>query len=232
MSAPAAIRPPTLVELAGAQSDDGFVRPAWRGRVHLLALIVACPLTVVLAIRSDGARARAGVIVFAAGVCSMLAVSTTYHRWVHSPRRRAAWRRADHATIFAAIAGTFTALALVSLRHTWLIPLLVCMWTAASIGAAVQITGWRHADRVGAVMYIASGWAGVLIVPPLLRVGGVVPVALLLGGGLLYTVGAAGFSRRWPTLRPETFSYHEVWHVFTVAAAGVHLAALWIVATA
>ena len=45
----------------------------------------------------------------------MLAVSTTYHRWVHTIRARAAWRRADHAAIFAAIAGTFTALALTSL---------------------------------------------------------------------------------------------------------------------
>lgn len=161
----------------------------------------------------------------------MLAVSTTYHRWVYSARGRAAWRRADHATIFAAIAGTFTSMALVSIRLGWLIPLLVCMWTAAAIGAAVQLTGWRHAGRVGAVMYIASGWAGVLIVPALLRTGGVVPVALLFAGGVLYTAGAFGFSRGWPVLRPATFSYHEVWHVFTVAAAGVHLAALWMLAT-
>ena len=57
------------------------------------------------------------------------------------------------------------------------------------------------------------------------------PVLLLAVGGLLYTVGAIGFGRRWPTLGPNVFSYHEVWHAFTIAAAGAHLAAIWIVAT-
>lgn len=128
-----------------------------------------------LAIEANGARARAGVIVYAVGLCAMLAVSTTYHRWVHTLRARAAWRRADHATIFAAIAGTFSAVAL------------------AILGTAAAI-------------------------------------ALLLAGGAAYTVGAVGFGRRWPTLRPATFSYHEVWHAFTIVAAALHLAAVWTVA--
>ena len=57
------------------------------------------------------------------------------------------------------------------------------------------------------------------------------PVLLLAAGGLLYTVGTIGFGRRWPTLGPKVFSYHEVWHAFTIAAAAAHLAAIWIVAT-
>jgi len=28
-----------------------------------------------------------------------------------------------------------------------------------------------------------------------------------------------------------TFSYHEVWHALTIAAAGLHFAAVWTVAT-
>ena len=42
--------------------------------------------------------------------------------------------------------------------------------------------------------------------------------------------GAIGFGHQWPKLRPSTFSYHEVWHAFTVAAAGLHFAAVWVVA--
>jgi hemolysin III len=47
----------------------------------------------------------------------------------------------------------------------------------------------------------------------------------------MYTVGALAFRRKWPTLRPATFSYHEVWHAFTIAAAALHLAAVWVVVT-
>ena len=206
-------------------------RPLWRGRLHLYALMLAIPMLVLLAIESSAADARASVIIYAAGLCSMLAVSTTYHRWVHTVRARAAWRRADHATIFAAIAGTFSALAMSSFSAGPTIALLVIIWGAAAVGAAFKVFSVHRASRLGAAMYIAIGWAGVAIVPAVWQRGGPIAVGLLLGGGVLYTVGAVGFGRKWPTLRPATFSYHEVWHAFTIAAAGLHFAAVWTVAT-
>jgi hemolysin III len=205
-------------------------RPTWRGQLHLLALTVVVPLFVVLAIQAAGARARAGVVVYAVGLCSMLAVSTTYHRFVHTIRARAAWRRADHATIFAAIGGTFTALVLATVGNALAITMLIVVWFAAAVGAVVKAVGYRHADRIGGVLYIGIGWSCIVLVPALWSRMGVVPVVLLIVGGLAYTVGAAGFARRWPTLRPATFSYHEVWHVFTLVAAGLHLTAVWHVA--
>ena len=206
-------------------------RPTWRGLVHTLALLAAIPLLVRLSIVSNGARSRAAVIVYATGLCSMLAVSSVYHRWVHSLRARAIWRRADHATIFAAIAGTFTPLALSTLGTRAAIAVLISIWAAAATGAGVKLMRFHRADRIGAVMYVAMGWAGLVLVPAVWHQRGALPVGLLVGGGVLYTVGAAGFRHQWPTLRPTTFSYHEVWHVFTIAAAGLHLAAVWTLAT-
>ena len=206
-------------------------RPSWRGRLHLVALGFALPMLVVLAIEASGARARAAVIVYSVGLCAMFAVSTTYHRLVHTVRARAAWRRADHATIFAAIAGTFTALALTSLDTRLAVALLIPMWGAAAVGAFVKAAGLRRADRIGSVMYIATGWAGFVLAPAVWQRGGPFAFALLLAGGILYTVGAIGFGRQWPRLRPATFSYHEVWHAFTIAAAALHFVAVWTVAT-
>jgi hemolysin III len=206
-------------------------RPTWRGRLHLISLWSAIPLVLALAAKTDDARSRAAVIVYAIGLCSMLAVSTIYHRWVHTIRARAAWRRADHATIFAAIAGTFTALAVTSLSTGPAIAALALVWGAALAGALVKVTSFHRADRLGVVMYIATGWAGLALLPATWRHGGALAVGLLLGGGVVYTVGATAFGRRWPTLRPSTFSYHEVWHAFTITAAALHFVAVWIVAT-
>lgn len=100
---------------------------AWRASV---------PLIIGLAIESDGARARGGAIVYAVGLCAMLAVSTTYHRWVHTLRARAMWRRADHATIFALIGGTCTALALSSLTTRAAVALLVTIRITPAGGPA------------------------------------------------------------------------------------------------
>jgi hemolysin III len=206
-------------------------RPSWRGRLHLIALWSAIPLIVALAIASDGARSRAAVIVYGVGLCSMLAVSTVYHRMVHTIRARAAWRRADHATIFAAIAGTCTAIALTTLGTGQAIAMLVIIWVAAAVGAAFKVVRFERANRLGVVMYITLGWSGVALVPAVWHRGGATAVGLLLAGGVVYTVGAAGFGRQWPTLRPSRFSYHEVWHTCTIAAAGLHFAAICTLAT-
>lgn len=206
-------------------------RPSWRGRLHLIALWSAAPLLGVLTIQANGARSRSAVIVYAIGLCSMLAVSTTYHRWVHTLRARAAWRRADHAAIFGAIAGTFTVLALTSLDTGPAIAMLIVIWGASATGALFKVASFHRADRLGAVLYIAIGWAGLLLVPAVWGHGGALAVVLLVAGGVVYTLGAVGFARRWPTLRAATFSYHEVWHASTVTAAGLHFAAVWIVAT-
>jgi hemolysin III len=206
-------------------------RPSWRGRSHLLALIAIVPAFIVLIVLADGPAATAGVSIYAAGVCAMFAVSTTYHRFVHTLRARRIWQRADHATIYAAIAGTYTPLCLVAMPRTWGIPLLVFIWLGGAVGATIKAVNWRHARIVGAVLYIGLGWAGLSVVPSMLDRSGLWPVLCLLAGGILYTVGAIGFAKHWPRLRPSVFSYHEVWHLFTVAAATTQLVAIWPVVT-
>ncbi len=208
-----------------------LVRPSWRGWLHLVALGSALPMVTLLAVAANGARARAGVIVYGVGLCAMLAVSAAYHRGVHSARARAAWQRADHATIFAAIAGTSTALVLTSLPNLFAIAMLIVVWGAAAGGATAKVLRFEQAGRTGAFMYIGLGWFGLVLLPAVAARGGAVAAGLLIGGGMLYTVGAAGFRRQWPTLRPATFSYHEVWHSFTIAAAAAHFAAVYTLAT-
>lgn len=203
-------------------------RPSWRGRLHLITLAVAAPLCALVAFDAHDTRARVGVVVYAAGLCSMLAVSTTYHRWVHTIRARAAWRRADHATIFLAIAGTTTPLCLTLGSPAWQ---LAVVWAIALVGVLAKATGSRPGHQVGNVLYIANSWAGLVILPALWASGHVAASVWLMIGGVIYTGGAFGFARRWPTLSPSVFSYHEVWHTATVAAAGAHLIAVWMITT-
>jgi hemolysin III len=68
------------------------------------------------------------------------------------------------------------------------------------------------------------GWAAVIISPALIAHLDGPQLALMATGGVIYTLGAIGFSRRWPDLAPHRFGYHEVWHTMTVAAGGCHFA--------
>ncbi len=208
------------------------LRPMWRGRVHELALTVFAPAVLVLLVSVDGSVGmRIGIGVYAVGLCSMLLVSATYHRWVHGLRARCAWRRADHATIFAAIAGSATPIVMCALPGVVGFVLLGAIWSAAVIGAGCKLGRWWRGDRVGSMMYALTGALCAPAVPALWLRDGSGPAVLVAAGGAMYLVGAACFALRWPMLRPTVFSFHEVWHVFTVVAAGLQLTAIWILAT-
>lgn len=205
-------------------------RPRWRGAVHLIALCVAVPaLTLLIAMARDG-RTRLGVAVYAVGLCAMLAASTTYHRWVHNLRARAAWRRVDHAMIFAAIAGSVTPIILLTVDSVRGIVLLVAVWSIAAFGAALKLGHWHRGDTVGSVLYAAVGVLGGIAIPALWSQAGAVPGLLFVASGALYGLGSWWFARSWPRLAPAVFSYHEVWHLLTVAAASTHFVAVWSIA--
>lgn len=71
-------------------------------------------------------------------------------------------------------------------------------------------------------MYIAIGWIAVWVIPQIHNVVGLLPVVLYVAGGLVYTVGAVMFFMNRPRLSPDTFGFHELWHVQTVVAAALH----------
>jgi hemolysin III len=206
-------------------------RPSWRGRVHMLGLFVSIPALVMLIVFADGVRATLGVSIYAAGVCAMFVASTTYHRWVDHLRARAAWRRADHAMVFAAIAGSATPVVLIVMPSGWGIGLLAVIWAVSVVGAVFKFGPWSHGNSTGSALYAAVSALSALALPALWTRGGVTPAILYLGSGAMYIFGARWFSKTWPRLRPAVFSYHEVWHVFTVGAAALHFAAVWAIAT-
>lgn len=206
-------------------------RPSWRGRVHMLGLFAAIPALTLLIVFANGARATVGVSIYAAGLCAMFAASTTYHRWVHGFQARASWRRADHAMIFAAIAGSTTPIVLIAMPTGLGVSLLTVVWTVAVIGAVFKFGPWRRGDTIGTALYAAVSGLAALALPALWVRGGVLPAVLYLVSGSLYIFGARWFSKTWPRLRPSVFSYHEVWHVFTVVAAAAHFGAVWSIST-
>ena len=206
-------------------------RPSWRGRVHMIGLFAAIPAVTLLIVFANGARATVGAAIYAAGVCAMLAASTTYHRWVNDYRARAAWRRADHAMIFAAMGGSATPVVLIVMPSAWGIGLLSVVWAMSVAGAVFKLGRWHRGDAIGAALIPTVSGLAALALPALWVRGGVVPAMLYLLSGSLYILGALWFGKTWPRLRPAVFSYHEVWHVFTVAAAAAHFASVWAIST-
>jgi hemolysin III len=205
-------------------------RPVWRGRVHLLAAVVATPAALALFLMASGPLAKAAVTIYAASLIGLFAVSASYHRLARTERAVKWFRRVDHSMIFVLIAGTYTPLCLLALPPAWGIPLLVVVWIAAIGGVITKMTMLgRKPGSAGSWLYIVIGWAAVVAVPALITSLDALQLVLLALGGLLYTVGAVVLGKRWPDPIPHVFGYHEVWHAMTVAAGGCHFAVVALV---
>ena len=195
------------------------------GWLHLSAALLAAlglPALVAEAQASDSSRHLLGAIVFGATAILLFGASALYHLRPASPRARL-YRRLDHAMIYLLIAGTYTPLCLVPLWSTRVGPaLLSIVWILALAGILLEVLTREVSRRVATGIYLALGWVGMLATPVLLEA---VPLALLgwmLLGGVLYTIGAVLYWRKWPRGRPGIFGFHELWHVFVIAASASH----------
>jgi hemolysin III len=214
------------VPAAATLDRHGLRKPRLRGRIHRAAFYASLPAGFVLVTLAPGARAKVACAIYALTLVALFAVSSTYHLGRHTEEQRTRWRRADHATIFLLIAGTYTPFCLLVLSGTAATVELAIVWTGALAGVAIKL--WRvDLHVVSGFMYIGLGWVAVVTLPAIARGLDTPGTVLLVTGGVLFTLGALVLATHRPNPWPRTFGYHEVWHAMTVLAATCHYVAIF-----
>ncbi len=202
------------------------VKPRFRGVAHLGAFLAAVPVGVLLVLQTRSGVAQVGAAVFAASVAFMLGCSSLFHRRRWTPARMRWIALLDHAGIYVLIAGTYTPFALLVFHPGWRLPILAIVWGGAL--AATLRRGIRpHAPPwVAAATCLAFGWVSVVVLPQIVERIGLGPTALLVVGGIAYTVGALVYTRRKPDPFPDTFGYHEIFHALVIVAVACQYTAV------
>jgi len=194
------------------------VKPRLRGWLHAGTLPVALVAGFVLVALGPTREARLAAVVYAVTSGLLFGISAVYHRGVLSPRTREVLHRLDHANIYLIIAGTYTPFALLALDAPAGVVVLGVIWTGAIAGVLFRVL-WIGAPRwLSTALYIGLGWTAVFVLPQLVKGAGVIAVALLFLGGVLYTAGGVVYAMKRPDPSPRWFGFHEVFHAFTVAA--------------
>ena len=205
-------------------ADANAQRPALRGYLHLAAAFAAVAGCVALILLADSARAHVGGAIFASSLILLYATSATYHRMRWGRRMRSLMKRLDHSMIFVLIAGTYTPFCLLTLNDAWGISLLSVIWGIAGAGVLLKMVWPGAAKALSVTLYASAGWLGVVAATELADWFAVVPLALLVLGGVLYTVGGFVYAVGRPNPFPRVFGYHEVFHVLVVAGSALHYA--------
>jgi hemolysin III len=209
-----------------APSTPAKVKPRLRGVSHELAFYASILATLWLATAAASGRPRLVAIVYGASLVILFGTSALYHRPMWSPPARARMRRLDHAAIFVLIAGSYAPMGLLALPPASGHRLLAFAWGGCLVGL-LKATLWPHSPRwITAASYLAVGWAAVVELRAMGAVLGAFGSALMLAGGICYSVGAIAYARKRPDPWPATFGYHEIFHALVVLAAGLHFGAL------
>jgi hemolysin III len=194
--------------------------------LHAWAFWFALAAAVMLIAVAPDARARIAAVIYGVGLCALFGASAVYHRWHGNPRWKPILRRIDHSTIFVFIAASYTPISLLVLDEPLREVVLASVWLGALAGVAMSIA-WINAPRVlVALCYVAVGWVAVVALPQLFSSRGLGMPLLLLGGGILYSLGAAAYATKKPNPWPRTFGFHEVFHALVIAAALLHFVAI------
>ncbi|MEX1177663.1 MAG: hemolysin III family protein [Nitriliruptor sp.] len=211
--------------LARSASTHRFVdrpHPTTRGWLHLAAAVVAVPGAAVWTALAPPGRPRLAVAAFAWGIAAMFTGSALLHlrRWSVVVTERLV--RVDHTGIYLAIAGTGVALALLGFDGDTGRVLLVVAVAGAALGIIAEWLPFAPPRGFSNTVYLTLGWVPVVLLPWLVRSSGWGTVALLLGGGVAYTVGAIVVGLQRPDPVPGRFGYHELFHLLVIVAVALH----------
>ena len=148
--------------------------------------------------------------------CSMVALytmSSVYHGLKPGLAKKV-MQVIDHCTIYFLIAGSYTPIMLCSMVPKYptigwgLLALVWCLAILAAVFTAIDLHNYRVFSMI---CYIGMGWSIIFFIPQLLEVMPRQGFALLLAGGIAYSVGAIlyglGKKRKW---------MHSIFHVFVV----------------
>ena len=158
------------------------------------------------------------IIVYGVGLIATFLASAFYNMtpWEDI---RPVLRRIDHAAIYLKISATYTPL-VVMIGSLSAYVILATVWALAVFGMVRKLFFWQTPGRLGAVLYLIMGWLSVAIIWQMVSILPTTATALIVAGGLLYSIGVIFYS--WKGLK---FS-RAIWHGFVVAASACFYAAI------
>ena len=210
MAAAIGTRYSTVEELANGLSH---------GLGALLSLVGLAVLVTFAALRGDPWKI-VSFSIYGASLLLLYLASTLYHL-LRSERAKTLFRMFDHGAIFLLIAGTYTPLALVTLRGPWGWTLFGLNWAFALAGFILTIFYFGRFRALNIGIYIGMGWLVLIAAKPLVEqmpVGGILWLGI---GGVIYTVGVPFYA--WRSL---PFN-HAIWHLFVLGGSVCQFISIW-----
>lgn len=181
--------------------------------------ITATVLCVVFAAVHHNVYGVVSGAIFGATMIILYTMSSIYHG-LRPNMAKKVFQIFDHCSIYLLIAGTYTPFALCVLRqHSatlgWSI--FGIIWGLAVLGIILKSIDIKMFEVISFILYIGMGWCIVFTAKIVLGIIGTIGFALLLCGGIAYTVGAVMYC-----FTSKLRYIHSIFHIFVVIGSLCH----------
>jgi hemolysin III len=189
----------------------------WNTGTHGLGILLGIIGAIFMIIRARGldGLGRTSVWIYSLSVIILFTASTVYHA-VADPRIKKKLRILDHISIYLLIAGTYTPVALITLREGSGWWLFGAVWAMALFGTVLKLFYTGRFEIFSLFLYLLMGWLIAIDLRNLMEQLTPTGKWYLIAGGAFYTVGILFYA-----IRKIPFN-HMIWHFFVLAGALCH----------
>lgn len=181
--------------------------------------IAATVLCVVFAALRHNVYGIVSGAIFGATMIVLYTMSSIYHG-LHRNTAKKVFQIIDHCSIYLLIAGTYTPFCLCTLREhkTWLgWTVFGVIWGLAALGITLNAIDLKSFRVISMILYLGMGWCVIFTIKIIINLLGTAGFALLLAGGISYTVGAIFYG-----IGAKKRYIHSVFHLFVVLGSLLH----------
>ncbi len=182
--------------------------------------VVAVTLCVIFAALHSNVWGVVGSAIYGSMMILLYTMSSVYHGLKPELMAKKVMQVLDHCSVFLLIAGTYTPIALSSLRAYspalgWVV--FGFIWGSAALGITLNAIDLKKYKTFSMICYLAMGWCIVLAAKATYLALGLGGVIFLLAGGICYTIGAVIYM----ALKKKRYG-HSVFHIFVVLGSILH----------
>ena len=176
--------------------------------------IVATTLCVIMAAINDNVYGVVSGAIYGATMILLYTISSIYHGLSPKTMSKKVFQVLDHCSIFLLIAGSYTPVALCSIREAnsfygWLI--FGIIWGCAILGIVLNAIDLESTKKFSMICYLLMGWCIIFKFDLLLQTMHKNGIILIVAGGIAYTIGAILYG---VGIRKKYF--HSIFHIFIV----------------
>ncbi len=179
--------------------------------------VVALVLCIIFSAIHHNAYGVISSIIYGITMIVLYTMSSIYHGLRPNTTAKKVFQVLDHCSIFLLIAGSYTPFALCTLREYSTVlgwSIFGIIWGLAILGIVLNAIDLKNFKIFSMICYLIMGWCIIVRINVVIERLGWTGFSLLLGGGIVYTIGAIFYG-----IGKKKKYMHSIFHLFIFAGS-------------